>query len=389
MKPAPPVMKICSSVRLLVAVSTSVTRLAYEHAPAYRPPAVDGVTLGGIVMRILHAPAEVAGQVGVLARAQRRLGHQVHSWTPPHPFGYERSGDIWRPHRTRWRRRAALASLLASAPRRYDIVHLHFARSFLPDHFGGLDVRYLRRRGVKVVVHFWGSDIRRPDVEAARNPHFVNSYDEDPATNSRRVQLWARLTGGHCIVADHSYDAYLGEAFPHRWVVPQATETTRVAPLIPEASVRRPVVAHAPSQLAFKGTEAVREAVNLLTRQGVQLDYRELSGQRHDDVMHALAAADVVIDQLRCGTHGVLAADAMGMGKPVVCWVLPQLLPTFPAGFPVVNATPQSLPSVLATLMEDGHRRARIGAASRDYAVRVHDADAVARRVLDVYSTLP
>jgi hypothetical protein len=42
----------------------------------------------------------------------------------------------------------------------------------------------------------------------------------------------------------------------------------------------------------------------------------------------------------------------------------------------------------LRPLVEDAEHRRRIGAASREYVERVHDAAAVADRLLDIYARL-
>ena len=40
------------------------------------------------------------------------------------------------------------------------------------------------------------------------------------------------------------------------------------------------------------------------------------------------AKADVIVDQLRCGSHGVFAVEAMATGKPVLCYIRDELVET-------------------------------------------------------------
>ena len=44
-----------------------------------------------------------------------------------------------------------------------------------------------------------------------------------------------------------------------------------------------------------------------------------MSGQPHEDVLAAVAVSDLVVDQLNSETPGVLSAEAMALGKPVIC----------------------------------------------------------------------
>jgi glycosyltransferase involved in cell wall biosynthesis len=53
-----------------------------------------------------------------------------------------------------------------------------------------------------------------------------------------------------------------------------------------------------------------------------------------------------------------------------------------------VSATKETLADRLRPLLESPAERRRIGAASRAYVERVHDADRVADRLLDVYARL-
>ena len=55
---------------------------------------------------------------------------------------------------------------------------------------------------------------------------------------------------------------------------------------------------------------------------------------------------------------------------------------------PIVRATKETLPDVLRRLVADPAERRRIGAASRAFVERVHDADRMADRLLDIYARL-
>lgn len=146
---------------------------------------------------------------------------------------------------------------------------------------------------------------------------------------------------------------------------------------------------HIPSQMAFKGTDAIRNAVERLQDRGVRFEYLELSGVSHEQALAACRRADLVVDQVRGGSHGVFAVEAMALGKPVICYILPELLPTYPEGFPIINANPDTLEAVLEAWLQLPEERHRRGVQSREYAERVHDISVVARRLVEVYERLP
>lgn len=333
---------------------------------------------------VLHAPVEVAGQAALSAFGLRELGVPSRAFARPHQFAYAIGPDIVPgPTRLDWLRAA-----LRAAPRS-DVVHFYFAQSFLPEALRGADVRALRLAGRRVVVEFLGSDIRMPSIEQARNPDYVALPGEDDTLADRRMRRWSALTSGHAIVCDPALAAFAERRFAQVHVVPFRIDARTIEPVPPDPEVRTPVIVHAPSNRAAKGTDAVRAAIELLRGRGAALEYVEVHGASQAEAAAACRRADLVVDQLRMGSHGVFAVEAMCMAKPVLCNVLPEHVPAYPPGFPIVRATPATLADVIADWLQRPHERRELGLASRAYAERVHDVRAVARRLLEVYAALP
>jgi len=88
----------------------------------------------------------------------------------------------------------------------------------------------------------------------------------------------------------------------------------------------------------------------------------------------------------------VFAIEAMALGKPVVTFLHEEAVrrteEAFGVEVPIVSAARDTLADVLRPLVESPEERRRIGAASRAYVERVHDADAVASRLVDLYAGL-
>ncbi len=78
-------------------------------------------------------------------------------------------------------------------------------------------------------------------------------------------------------------------------------------------------ILHSPSHPALKGSDRIRSAIELLRKEGIEIEYRELSGVPHAQVLEALAWCDLVIDQLYSDTPMAgLAREAAVFGKPSV-----------------------------------------------------------------------
>jgi glycosyltransferase involved in cell wall biosynthesis len=122
----------------------------------------------------------------------------------------------------------------------------------------------------------------------------------------------------------------------------------------------------------------------------VELDIVE--GVPHDAARERYARADIVVDQLNAGWHGVFALEAMALGKPVVAHLKPDVVERSTEAFgvrvPIVAATADTLVDALRPLVEDGTLRRSVGAQSRAYVEQVHGIDRIADRLLDIYRSL-
>jgi glycosyltransferase involved in cell wall biosynthesis len=312
---------------------------------------------------------------------QRELGVQATGFARLHPLRYEPVPDIVPP-----RSRLGYLRAATRAIRAHDLIHFYFGHSFLPRQ---LDAPWLPRLGKRVAIEFLGSDVRMSSVEVQRNPHYVRKETQDDAQATRLLRLWSEVTEGHAIVCDHSLDVFLAPHFPHIHVVGQRVNMRPLVPTPPDPRARRMRIVHSPTNRASKGTEFVRLATAELVAEGAPIDYIEVHDLSHQEALEVYRSADLVVDQLCAGGHGVFAAEAMSLAKPVVCYLLPELEATYPAGLPIINANPNTLKQVLAEWVDRPRERHERGLASRAYAERVHDHRVVARRLLDVYETLP
>jgi glycosyltransferase involved in cell wall biosynthesis len=311
----------------------------------------------GRALRVTHCPVNTAGIPWTNVEAQRRKGvdarlvvfnrYRLH---PEADWSLERPASFAGAQLAQWRAFARLAP-------RTDVFHFYFGLTLVPK---SLQFPLLRALRTRSVMHFLGSDIR----------------------GSTPGELaWARRAGARIV---GSYDA--ARWVPDAEVIPPGIDLRAVEPAPPSAH-GRPIVVHAPSSRRRKGTEHVVAACAEL---GVELEIVE--GLDHREALERYRAADIVVDQLNAGWYGVFAIEAMALGKPVVTFLHDEAVRRTEEAFsfevPLVRATKETLVAALRPLVESPEERRRVGAASRAYVERVHDADAVADRLLDVYARL-
>jgi len=310
-----------------------------------------------VTLRVTHCPVNIAGVPWENVQALRRKGVDARlvvfdrgKLHPEADWSLGRRGGFVRQQLTHWR---AFAKLLPQT----DVFHFYFGLTLVPK---SLQFPILRATRKKSVFHFLGSDIRG---------------------KSRDELAYGKRAGAQIV---GSFDAL--RWVPEAEMIPPGIDLRPFMP-VPPSDRERPIVVHAPSNRAKKGTEYVIAACEQLP---VELDIVE--GVPHDEARERYARADIVVDQLNAGWHGVFALEAMALGKPVVTRLKPDVVEQAERAYgtkvPLVPATKETLVDALRPLVESPAVRREVGAASRAYVERVHDIDKIADRLLDVYARL-
>jgi glycosyltransferase involved in cell wall biosynthesis len=308
-------------------------------------------------VRVTHCPVNTAGIPWTNVQALRARGIEAqlvifnrYKLHPEADIDLHRSGGLVRQQATQWRAFAELA-------RKTDIFHFYFGLTLLPK---SVQFPLLRALGKRSVMHFLGSDIR------GRSPGEL---------------AWARHAGARVV---GSYDAIRWVSDAH--VIPPGIDVRAIEPA-PSTDRERPVVLHAPSSRARKGTEHVVAACKELD---VELEIVE--GLDHREAFERYRNADVIVDQLNAGWYGVFAIEAMALGKPVVTFLHDEAVrkteEAFGVDVPIVNATADTLAGALRPLVESAEERRRVGRASRAYVEEVHDLERMTDRLLALYAEL-
>ena len=308
-------------------------------------------------MRVTHCPVNIAGIPWENVQALRRKGIDARlvvfergTLHPEADLSLDRHGPL--PQKL-VQQFAAFARL---APQT-DIFHFYFGLTLIPK---SLQFPLLRALGKKSVFHYLGSDIR----------------GKTPSELAFGKRADAEIIGSYAAT----------RWVPDAHVIPPGLDLRPFTP-VPPSDNPRPLVVHAPSNREKKGTRFVIEACEQLD---VELDIVE--GVPHDVARERYARADIVVDQLNAGWHGVFALESMALGKPVVTYLKPEVVERSERGFgirvPVVPATAGTLVEALRPLVEQPALRREIGAASRAYVEQVHDIDRVTDRLVDLYRSL-
>lgn len=326
--------------------------------------------------RIFHGLYNISGIPGSLAKAEREHGRASQSVCYPTSFGFH-TDIVLAPI-------GGLAHLKAYIPE-FDVFNFHFGYGFFEQSLE--DLMLLKRLGKTVNTFFHGCDIRDSKQVIEKYEFSACKACWPVACNANRKQMreWARDHADHVFVSTPD----LVEFIPGAIWLPQAAPVAvmRDNALIHEQPGRDDVIriAHAPSAPALKGTDFVKSAVEQLRAEGLNVELVLLTGMSHDRVLKAIAESDLVIDQLLIGAYGVVAIEAMALGKPTICYIRDDLRALYPDELPIISATIRNLRDVIVEVVERRQEWRAIGEAGYSYARTYHEQAQVARRLSSCY----
>jgi hypothetical protein len=333
-------------------------------------------------MRVLHAPAEIAGQASVLARGLRALGIDAHSlaYNPGFP---QYTPDEMRPYDAQapLPRYLGYAASLARHIGRWDIYHFHFGRTLIPPH--NPDLPLYQALGKRVVFHYHGCDIRNRAHMLAAHTHATCTECDPFCVPARQKQILA--SARRFADAELVSTPDLLESAPHAQHLPVAAELAQY-PFRPPSGPPKLVV-HAPTNRLIKGTRYVEAAYELLRPRFPNVRFMTVEQIPWSGLRDLLAEADVIVDQVFMGWYGMVAVEAMAMGKPTLCFIRSDFEPRL-HDCPIVRCTKEDIAERLAETLSDATDRAALGARGRAYVEREHDARVIGARLVSLYRSL-
>jgi len=352
--------------------------------------------------------AEISGYFGRLALGLEREGYEVafvdlgpdiYGFTGPSRSAASRVGRTLAQRRRLSRSRLARgawrapevifrAALMIWAFLRFDTFVFSFGQTF----FLGHELWAFRAAGKRVISVFSGSDIRPPYMDGAVVRGLdVPDAEELVRQTRRRFEHAKRLEKHSSVVISHPlYSQFLSRAYVHFTAIGVPFEVPvdwQQSPRDGSTAVR---VLHAPSDRVVKGTDLVRQAVEKVRRRGIAVEYREVAGLPHVEVLAALDWTDLVIDQAFSDIPWAgFACEAGARGKPTIVggYGWDALQDVVPPDFiaPAVLTSPLGLADALARLATDAGELSRLGASARGFAERQLGVPAIQRfaRVID------
>lgn len=255
-----------------------------------------------------------------------------------------------------------------------------------------LDLPYAYAEKKLIYIEWIGSDIRNPEKLKRINPWYKKALDQgyeykeiELSDFKERVQAKFAHFGAK-VISTPEMKLYLNnELFPQVVSVFQRINLDHFEPRYPPVEKKKVKIIHSPSAPVAKGTAYIREIISELQEE-YDIEFVYLSGISRQEVLDQMKSTDLFIDQIICGSHGMAACEAMAFGKPVFCFLLPELYELgLPESCPIINSNPANLKDHLITFINDPLLRNEVGKKSREYVETYHDSDKIAKQLLSVF----
>jgi hypothetical protein len=251
---------------------------------------------------------------------------------------------------------------------------------------GKKEIKFLKSFGKKFMILYTGCD--------ARIPELVQKYKWNTCkdcTNEYKKFVGCEIPSKiellnndknlfDIILSPDECSGYFGNKYITTYFPVNISEY-KIYPVLKNTKLR---ILHAPTDEGYKGTRYINSVMQKLS-ENYSFDFLIKKNLSLEELYSEIKISDLIIDQMLVGFYGLFAIESMAFGKPVICYIHPDIWEKIKIDCPVINANPDSLYSVLENLSLNPELLRDIGLNSRLYVEKYHNADSIAKDYLSYF----
>jgi len=380
-----------------------------------------------VKLRIFIGLTEVSGYYSRLQKGFNEIGVEAEFFPlQDHHFSYAPSSFAWAPYfaqvcvkrrieaqkksmfkKVYWLLMVAFSRTVFFlwAASRFDVFLMGGGSSF----FRFRELGLLRLLGRRIIYTFHGTDSRPAwmdgfcngtsrmeekeivaDFPTKKDLIVIHRVNKERLDTVRRIEQHANIIINAPPQAQLHVRPYI---ISHAIGIP-VEEITYELPKKHESSPVKIHILHCPSFHIGKGTAEIRSAISQLQKEGLSIEYLEISNSSNFEVRQAIAACDFVVDQVYSDSPMAgFAAEAASLGKPaVVCGYYSAFYKNdLPSTMrpPSLYCHPDALIDSIRLLALNIEERENIGVAAREYVKKNWSPQVVARHYLSLVNDEP
>ncbi len=333
-------------------------------------------------LRIIHGSIEIANQMNTMARGLRKLGFKATTvdYYPnylasksDYTLNVQSFNDINKAN-------IQTKNLASKIIGENDVFHFHYGSTLTLDYS---DLYLLKELGKKVIMQHWGSDVRLYSKAVKNSPH-VKLVQPDENRMKMELDFLSRHIS-HCAVCDYELYEYVKDYYSNIYLIPQCVDLENLK--VQNNKNNKLLIVHAPTNREIKGTEYILKAINDLQLK-YDFDFKLIEKMSHEEAMLTYKRADIVIDQLRIGTYGLVSIENMALGKPVISYINEYMLEKYPIELPIITSGVENIKEKIEYLIKNQDILPDIGLKGRRYVEKYHDINKVNLDILEIYKKI-
>ncbi|HBJ2620838.1 TPA: glycosyltransferase [Clostridium botulinum] len=333
-------------------------------------------------LKVIQGTIEIANQMNTVNNGLKELGVQSQTLNYyPTYLKYKSDYEIdINSFRNKTEADIEIKKIVPNIIANNDIFHLHFGTSLTLDYS---DLPLLKDLGKKVVMQYWGSDVRMYSKAIKMNPYAI-AKNMNEELIKRRLEFISKYIPD-CIV-DYELAEYVKDYHSNIYYTRVAIDLNKYK-YIEKVENKKMLIVHAPTSAEVKGTKYILKAIEDL-KEKYDFDFKLVQGMTHEEAKKIYEEADLIIDQVLCGGYGVFAVEAMSMGKPVICWISDFMKEKYPEELPIISANPENIKEKIEYSIKNKDMLSDIGKKGRKYVEKYHDKEIISKNILEIYKKL-
>lgn len=331
-------------------------------------------------IKVLFAPIEIANQMNTYSVALNDNGIDAYTLNEYESYLQYKSDFSLPPQSISGKKLDKIAYIIGE----FDIFHLFFGQSIFPDR---RDLDVLNELNKKIVMNYWGSEIRIKSI-AEKNNKYARVKCHDEKMIEENLKFFADKINT-CIVTDNELYQYVKEYYKNIEFLSAGIELINSDGIdIDDITNKDSItIVHAPTSPYYKGSEFIVKAIEKLKKK-YDIEFILVEGMANDEAKKIYKKADLIIDQILCGTHGIFAIEAMSMGKPVITYISENYKDSYPDEIPIISANPDNIEKVIEECIVNRDILKKAAISGIDYVKKYHSTAVISKNLMRIYKKL-
>jgi hypothetical protein len=276
---------------------------------------------------------------------------------------------------------------LIAAPSKYGLIHYHSSNIFLREIHFLLEGPLFKLFRIPMVLSLGGGDSRLVYITRRYNKYFFRKWYGRDFLNRIRWFSWSKYIS--LCATDQELGKIARLFMSNVSLMRQPIDISKINSSTncePETPL---TIMHVPTQPWKKGSDIILNTLNLLKDEGFEINIIYKQNLSQEVFLDLLCTADIYIDELLCGAHGVTSVESMACGNITCTYIREDLVSDYPADLPIVNVNPDNLYcSIKKLLLLPRSSLQQLKVDSRRYALRYHSSLVVCRELINKYNAL-